>query len=57
MEIGGIKTLISGNYYSELDFWKIWNKKNYYEIKRVTDPNNIFRDLYTKTCKTTRGLN
>lgn len=51
MDIGGLKTLISSNYYSESDFWKIWNKENYDKIKRLTDPNNIFRDLYTKTCK------
>ena len=56
MKAGGVKTLISDNYYSESDFWKIWNKENYYEVKRKTDPNNIFRDLYTKTCKTMRGL-
>lgn len=56
MNIGGLKTLISSNYYSKSDFWKIWNKKNYCKIKRRTDPNNIFRDLYTKTCKASRGL-
>jgi len=56
MEIGGIKTLISSNYYSESDFWKIWNKKNYEKVKGKTDPNNIFRDLYTKTCRTMMGL-
>lgn len=56
MNIGAIKTLISNNYYSESDFWKIWNKENYYKVKRRTDPNNIFRDLYTKTCKTMMGL-
>ena len=56
MDIGGIKTLISNNYYSESDFWKIWNKKNYDKVKRKTDPNNIFRNLYTKTCKTMMGL-
>ena len=56
MDIGGIKTLISNNYYSESDFWKIWNKKNYNTVKRKTDPNNIFRNLYTKTCKTMMGL-
>lgn len=55
-EIGGVKTLISNNYYSELDFWKTWNKKNYFKVKRETDPNNIFRDLYNKTCKAARGL-
>jgi hypothetical protein len=56
MSIGGIKTLISSNYYSESDFWKIWNKENYDKVKGKTDPNNIFRDLYTKTCKTMMGL-
>lgn len=56
MEIGGIKTLISENYYSESDFWKIWNKKNYDQIKQKVDPNNIFRNLYEKTCRTARGL-
>ena len=56
MAIGGIKTLISNNYYSESDFWKTWNKENYFKVKKQTDPNNIFRDLYTKTCKTMMGL-
>lgn len=56
IEIGGLKTLITENYYSEEDFWKVWNKKNYDEVKRKTDPDNIFRNLFTKTCKTMRGL-
>lgn len=56
MKIGGLKTLISNNYYSETDFWKIWNKKNYFEVKRKTDPDNIFRDLYERTCRAARGL-
>ncbi|MBN1834379.1 MAG: FAD-binding oxidoreductase [Spirochaetales bacterium] len=56
MRIGGIKTLISSNYYSESDFWRIWNRENYDEVKARTDPHNIFRDLYTKTCRTTMGL-
>jgi len=56
MKIGGIKTLISNNYYSESDFWKVWNKQNYNKVKHQTDPQNIFRDLYTKTCKTVMGL-
>lgn len=55
LEIGGLKTLISNNFYSENEFWHIWNKENYLKVKAQTDPNNIFRDLYTKTCKATRG--
>jgi hypothetical protein len=56
LEIGGLKTLISHNYFSETDFWRIFNKRAYDEVKAVTDPGNIFRDLYTKTCRTARGL-
>jgi len=56
MKIGGIKTLISTNYYSEEEFWKIWNKENYDKVKQITDPDNIFRDLHTKMCKTARGI-
>jgi len=56
MEIGGIKTLISNNYYTEEEFWGTWNKENYDKAKLVADPDNVFRNLYTKTCRTTRGL-
>jgi FAD/FMN-containing dehydrogenase len=54
--VGGIKTLISNNYYTKEEFWKTWNKKNYDEVKKITDPDNIFRNLYTKMCRTTQGL-
>jgi hypothetical protein len=56
MDIGGLKTLISENYYSESDFYKVWNKDNYFKIKAKTDPQNKFRDLYSKTCLAMRGL-
>jgi FAD/FMN-containing dehydrogenase len=55
-ELGGIKTLISHNYYSRDEFWSIWNKRNYDEVKAFTDPQNVFRDLYTKTCRAAMGL-
>jgi FAD/FMN-containing dehydrogenase len=57
MKIGGIKTLISNNYYSESEFWKIWNKENYDKVKEKTDPDNLFRNLYTKMCRAARGVN
>ncbi|MGB5823676.1 MAG: FAD-binding oxidoreductase [Proteocatella sp.] len=56
LELGAIKTLISTNLYSENEFWKIWNKKNYDLVKRKTDPDNIFRGLYEKKCRASRGL-
>ena len=55
-ELGGIKTLIAHNYYGKDEFWQIWNAKNYAAVKAITDPNNLFRDLYTKTCRTAMGL-
>lgn len=51
LEIGGTKTLISYNFFSEDEFWSLWNRENYSRAKALTDPDNIFRDLYTKTCK------
>ena len=56
LELGGVKTLISHNYYSSEEFWQIWNKRNYDAVKAITDPDNLFRDLYTKTCKAAMGL-
>jgi len=55
-ELGGIKTLISHNYYGEDEFWQIFNKRNYDAVKAITDPKNLFRDLYTKTCKAAMGI-
>jgi FAD/FMN-containing dehydrogenase len=55
-ELGGVKTLISHNYYSEDEFWSIWNKPNYERVKAITDPRNVFRDLYSKTCRAAMGL-
>jgi hypothetical protein len=54
-ELGGVKTLIAHNYYPEAEFWSIWNKRNYDAVKAKTDPRNLFRDLYTKTCKAAMG--
>lgn len=55
-ELGGVKTLISHNYYSRDEFWQTWNKRNYDAVKAITDPDNVFRDLYTKTCRTAMGV-
>jgi hypothetical protein len=53
---GGIKTLIAHNYYDEGEFWTIWNQPNYAAVKARTDPRNLFRDLYAKTCRAARGV-
>lgn len=52
----GIKTLISYNYYKESEFWRVFNRPNYLVVKNRVDPDNIFRDLYEKTCQAARGI-
>jgi FAD/FMN-containing dehydrogenase len=52
----GTKTLISYNYYDESTFWQIYDLANYRAVKAITDPHNVFRDLYSKTCLAPRGL-
>lgn len=54
--LNGLKTLISYNYYSEDEFWRTFDKANYDRVKRITDPDGVFRDLYTKTVLAARGL-
>jgi FAD/FMN-containing dehydrogenase len=53
--VNGLKTLISHNYYSEAEFWAIWNKPRYTALKQRVDPRNRFRDLYEKTCRAAMG--
>jgi len=55
LRINGTKTLISYNYYDERTFWSLWNPETYQAVKRRTDPDNVFRDLYTKTCRAALG--
>lgn len=50
MEIGATKTLISHNFFSPSEFWSIWNRENYDRAKAITDPDGVFRDLYTNSC-------
>ncbi len=49
VELKGIKTLISHNFYSREEFWRIWNKPAYDAAKKRTDPAGRFGDLYEKT--------
>lgn len=56
LALGGVKTLISSNFYSEDEFWRTWNRPNYEAVKARTDPDNRFRGLYEKMCRAARGL-
>lgn len=55
MRVHGLKTLISHNYYSRDEFWQLYNKGNYDAVKRITDPDNQFRDVYDKMCVAAMG--
>ncbi len=54
-ELGGLKTLISFNYYTEEEFWRIFHRGNHLAAKAVCDPRGLLRDLYTKTCVAAQG--
>jgi len=49
-DLRGVKALLSYNYYDESTFWRIFNRERYQRVKKITDPKNLFRDLYQKTC-------
>jgi hypothetical protein len=55
LQISGIKTLISHNFFDEESFLKMFNKRNYGAAKQRLDRRNLQRDLYEKTCKATQG--
>jgi hypothetical protein len=50
-ELGGIKTLISKNYYDRERFAEIYNLALYDRIKQKTDPKNLFGTVYERMVK------
>ena len=47
-ELGGMKSLYSDAYYSPEQFWDIYNKDEYFSLKKHYDPKGQFKDLYAK---------
>lgn len=47
-QLGGIKTLISRNHYSEERFWEIYDREHYAKAKARLDPHGLFPDVYSK---------
>ena len=47
-EMGGIKSLYSDSYYSEGEFWSIYNQPAYDALKSKYDPGHALPDLYEK---------
>lgn len=55
IELGGIKTLISRNHFSEAGFWRVYNRNHYTLLKQRHDPQNLFLDLYAKFAPSNYG--
>lgn len=47
-KLGGKKSLYSTSYFSESEFWALYNQPAYQALKRRYDPENYFPDLYEK---------
>ncbi|WP_163513741.1 FAD-binding protein [Fodinicola acaciae] len=47
--LGGRKSLYSTAFYSEDEFWQLYNGEAYAALKKRYDPANRFADLYAKT--------
>jgi FAD/FMN-containing dehydrogenase len=47
-ELCGHKSLYSISFFSESDFWRIYNGEAYQRLKRKFDPQGLFYDLYQK---------
>jgi hypothetical protein len=48
-ELGGIKSLYSDSYFTEDEFWAIYNRPAYAALKERYDPGGALGDLYAKT--------
>jgi len=47
--LSGLKSLYSASYYTKEEFWKIYDKKSYMELKKKYDPKERLSSLYEKT--------
>jgi len=48
VEIGGLKCLYSDTFFSQTQFWSIYDKSKYDQVKTKYDPNNTYLNLYQK---------
>lgn len=50
VELGGLKSLYSSSYYTEEEFWSIYDEKLYNSLKVKYDPKKRLSSLYAKCC-------
>ncbi len=48
VEMGGLKSLYSDSYYTEREFWQIFDRATYLDLKARYDPRGTLPDLYAK---------
>ncbi|HEX7043763.1 MAG TPA: FAD-binding oxidoreductase [Burkholderiales bacterium] len=48
MELGGMKSLYSDSYFTPEEFWRLYNRPVYEQLKRKYDPAGRLKDLYAK---------
>jgi len=47
-ELGGIKSLYSDSYFTEDEFWSVYDRSAYAALKAKYDPQAALGDLYAK---------
>jgi len=47
-ELGGMKSLYSDAYYTQEQFWDIYNRDEYFNLKKLYGPRGQLKDLYSK---------
>ena len=47
-ELGGLKSLYSDSYYTEDEFWSVFDRPAYVALKARYDPHGALPDLYAK---------
>lgn len=48
-EEGGTKGLYAASFYEETEFWSLYDRQAYLQLKARADPRGVFRDLYAST--------
>lgn len=46
--LGGMKSLYSDSYYTKDEFWNIYNKPVYDQLKQKYDPDGVLKDIFRK---------
>ena len=57
LELGGIKSLYSDSYFPADEFWSVYGRDCYQQLKARYDPEGAFKDLYQKCVLKERGSN